>query len=133
MGRVEGKMALVAPTECEETPTVRDYLKDLLTSQKSPIQEVLYFDLRQSMNNGGGPACLRLRVVLTEQELKAANAKVMMNDHTYDVLTKWVEKHYRDQLTAKDLADPQLVKECRTALDELTQIMGLGSIYEFQR
>ncbi len=128
-----GKMALIAPTECEETPTVRNYLKDLLAEKKTPIQEVMYFDLRQSMNNGGGPACLRLRVVLTEAELAATNPKVMMNDKTYEVLTKWVEKHYRDRLTAKDLSDPQLVKECRTALDELTQIMGLGSLYAFQR
>jgi succinylarginine dihydrolase len=128
-----GKMALVAPTECEETPTVREYLKELLQDGKTPIQEVLYFDLRQSMNNGGGPACLRLRVVLTEGEWAATNPKVLMNDDNYAILTKWVEKHYRDQLTPKDLADPQLVKECRTALDELTQIMGLGSLYPFQR
>jgi succinylarginine dihydrolase len=127
-----GKMALVAPTECEEIPTVRNYLNDLLAEKKSPIQQVMYFDLRQSMNNGGGPACLRLRVVLTEKELAATNPKVMVNDKTYDVFTKWVEKHYRDRLTPKDLADPELVKECRTALDELTQIMGLGSVYPFQ-
>jgi succinylarginine dihydrolase len=128
-----GHMALVAPTECEETPTVHAYLKELLASKKTPIQEVMYFDLRQSMNNGGGPACLRLRVVLTEEELRAANQKVMVNDGTYGVLTKWVEKHYRDRLTPKDLADPKLVEETRTALDELTQIMGLGSLYPFQR
>lgn len=128
-----GKMALVAPTECEETPTVREYLKEMLAAKKSPIQEVLYFDLRQSMNNGGGPACLRLRVVLTEEEWAATNQNVLMNDKNYEVLTKWVEKHYRDRLTADDLADPQLVLECRTALDELTQIMGLGSLYPFQR
>ncbi|MCG6326478.1 N-succinylarginine dihydrolase, partial [Vibrio alginolyticus] len=85
------------------------------------------------MCNGGGPACLRLRVVLNDDELRAANPKALMNDGLYLSLTQWVEKHYRDRLTEADLADPQLLVENRTALDELTQIMGLGSIYPFQR
>jgi succinylarginine dihydrolase len=44
-----------------------------------------------------------------------------------------VEKHYRDQLPEADLIDPALLTECRTALDELTQILALGSVYPFQR
>ncbi|MGS0725205.1 N-succinylarginine dihydrolase, partial [Shewanella sp. 0m-11] len=39
----------------------------------------------------------------------------------------------RDRLLVEDLADPQLIIESRTALDELTQIMKLGSVYQFQR
>jgi len=45
----------------------------------------------------------------------------------------WVEKHYRDRLGEDDLGDPALLTECRTALDELTQILFLGNIYPFQR
>jgi succinylarginine dihydrolase len=48
-------------------------------------------------------------------------------------LVTWVKKHYRDRLSHRDLADPQLLRESRRALDELTQILGLGSIYPFQR
>ena len=47
-------------------------------------------------------------------------------------LEAWVEKHYRDTLSPADLADPNLTEESFTALDELTQILALGSIYEFQ-
>jgi succinylarginine dihydrolase len=55
-----------------------------------------------------------------------------MNDTLYGHLTAWVEKHYRDRLGEADLGDPALLAECRTALDELTNILALGSIFPFQ-
>ena len=84
------------------------------------------------MRNGGGPACLRLRVVLTQQELAAANQNIFMNDQLYGQLCSWVHKHYRDRMSFEDLADSQLLNDTRTALDELTRILALGSIYPFQ-
>ena len=48
-------------------------------------------------------------------------------------LLSWVDKHYRDRLTPDDLADPQLLEESRTALDRLTRLLKLGSLYDFQR
>jgi succinylarginine dihydrolase len=84
------------------------------------------------MQNGGGPACLRLRVALKDNELAAVNPGVILTPSLYDTLTAWVEKHYRDRLSESDLADPQLLTECRTALDELTQILKLGAVYPFQ-
>ena len=54
-------------------------------------------------------------------------------DALYAKLTAWVERHYRDRLSQDDLADPKLLDEVRTALDELTGLLGLGSIYDFQR
>jgi len=127
-----GEMMLVAPKECEETATVQRYLQDLIVQAKTPIRSVRHFDLRQSMRNGGGPACLRLRVVLNKNELAATNPSVMLNEQLFSALKNWVEKHYRDRLTAKDLADPKLLIESRTALDELTNILQLGSVYPFQ-
>ena len=56
-----------------------------------------------------------------------------MTDTLYDRLTQWVNKHYRDRLVEADLADPSLMLESQQALDELTQIMSLGSVYEFQQ
>ena len=85
------------------------------------------------MRNGGGPACLRLRVVLNEQELAQVNPSFVLNDRLFTTLNQWVDKHYRDELNASDLADPDLVIEGRAALDELTQIMHLGSFYNFQQ
>jgi succinylarginine dihydrolase len=128
----KSKMLLIAPQECNEVVSVRQYLEDLLGSANCPIGEVQKFDLRQSMQNGGGPACLRLRVVLTDEELKNTHSKIMMNDSLFEELSPWVIKHYRDRLSLEDLADTQLMNENRTALDELTQILDLGSIYGFQ-
>jgi succinylarginine dihydrolase len=75
---------------------------------------------------------LRLRVVLTDTELKATNPGALISEDLYKKLMTWVEKHYRDQLRMKDLADPKLLNEVRTALDELTQILKVGSVYPFQ-
>lgn len=128
----QSEMILIAPVECKEVASVRKYLGHLLSSSTSPIRGIEYFDLRQSMRNGGGPACLRLRVVLTEEELKNCNAGVILTDALYHQLTLWVKKHYRDRINLEDLADPQLLEETRTALDQLTQILKLGPVYSFQ-
>jgi succinylarginine dihydrolase len=133
LSKPDGKMLIVVPEECRQRENVWRYLSDLAADSASPIDEVAVFDLRESMRNGGGPACLRLRVVLNEAERQAVNAHSLMNDERYQQLTAWVEKHYRDRLHARDLADPQLLREVYQALDELTQILRLGAVYDFQR
>lgn len=131
LSRADGSMLLVVPEECRNNARVWHYLQTL-TAEDGPIREVKVFDLKQSMQNGGGPACLRLRVALKDNELAAVNPGVILTPSLYDTLTAWVEKHYRDRLSESDLADPQLLTECRTALDELTQILKLGAVYPFQ-
>ncbi|MBV7315137.1 N-succinylarginine dihydrolase [Shewanella sp. NIFS-20-20] len=128
----DGSMALIAPSDCQENPQVYQYLQSL-PERGSPIKQVKYFDVKQSMQNGGGPACLRLRVALTPAELAAVNPQALLTDDLYQQLTQWIHKHYRDRLCATDLADVTLYQESCAALDELTQIMRLGSIYAFQR
>lgn len=131
LSRADGRMIIVVPEECRSNERVWAYLQKLVASG-GPVAEVKVFDLKQSMQNGGGPACLRLRVALNDAELAAVNPRVMMNDALFGTLNAWVDKHYRDRLSSDDLADPQLLVECRTALDELTQILGLGKVYPFQ-
>jgi succinylarginine dihydrolase len=129
--RREGGMLLVAPSECAEDPTVAALLERLISSG-GPIREVLTFDLKQSMQNGGGPACLRLRVLLTDTERAAIRARVWLDDSLHGELVAWVERHYRDRLVPADLADPALLDESRRALDELSRLLQLGSVYPFQ-
>jgi succinylarginine dihydrolase len=124
-------MALVVPQECQENPAVEKYLQGLIASAGS-IDELISFDLRQSMRNGGGPACLRLRVALTEVESAAMHQGVVMTESLYARLVTWVQAHYRDRLAPSDLADPSLAIENQTALDELTNILQLPGLYEFQ-
>jgi succinylarginine dihydrolase len=125
----DGRMALVVPHECRENEAVARYLGGMVASG-GPIDELIEFDLRQSMRNGGGPACLRLRVVLTEDEARAMHGGVIMTETLYGLLTAWVEKHYRDRVEPKDLADPQLAIECMAALEELERILGLPGLYD---
>jgi succinylarginine dihydrolase len=127
-----GEMAIIAPTECRDHPQVSAYLAEL-TGRGTPIRQVHYYDVKQSMQNGGGPACLRLRVAMSEQEKQAVNPHVLLTDELFSKLNQWVEHHYRDVLTEQDLADPALLVESRTALDTLTKILNLGSVYQFQR
>jgi succinylarginine dihydrolase len=128
----EGGMALILPHEVEETPNAKAYVDRVLASN-GPIRQAHYFDLRQSMRNGGGPACLRLRVVLTEEERAALSASVILDEARITALEGIVRRHYRDRLTAADLADPALLTESRAALDEIGQALNLGPIHEFQK
>ena len=129
----ERRLALIAPKETEETESTRNYCAAMVAGN-GPIGRVEFVDVRQSMRNGGGPACLRLRVVLTDQEIGAVTATALMSDTLHDKLATWAQAHYRDQLLPDDLGDPALLVESRTALDELTGILGLGRrFYPFQR
>ena len=123
-------MALLVPHECRENVAVANYLAGLVASG-GPVDELLEFDLRQSMRNGGGPACLRLRVALTDEQAAALHGGVIMNETLYAQLVEWVERHYRDRVEPQDLADPQLAIECTTALEALERILGLPGLYDF--
>ena len=127
----ETDMAIVVPEECKNNENVWNYLQKL-PSLGSPIKEVKVFNVTESMKNGGGPACLRLRVALKEEEIKGVNPRAILSEELYKDIDSWIDKHYRDQIHPDDLRDPALANEVRTALDELTQIMDLGSIYPFQ-
>ena len=129
----DGTMSLVCAVEARDNERIWSAIQRIVDDPENPIAGVHVFDLRQSMRNGGGPACLRLRVVLTPAEREAVNSKVWIDDTLHARLEAWVRRHYRDRLSLADLADPQLLNESRLALDELTQILGLGSLYDFQR
>lgn len=130
LSKEDGRMALVIPQECQENKAVSRYLEGLVASE-APIDELIHFDLRQSMRNGGGPACLRLRVALTASEARAMHQGVIMTEALYHRLVAWVEKHYRDHLEPSDLADPQLALEVHAALEELTVILNLPELYDW--
>jgi succinylarginine dihydrolase len=128
----DGSMAIIAPSDSRSDRHARAFLERVVASG-GPVKAVHYVDVRQSMRNGGGPACLRLRVPLTVDETAALAGRVILDDVLLAALEGWVDRHYRDRLSPADLADPALARESLTALDELTRILGLGSVYDFQR
>ncbi len=127
-----GLMALIAPRECQDSKRVWARLQGLL-QELGFLERIEIVDLGQSMRNGGGPACLRLRVDLSDREMRRMNRAVMLDDDLFEKLDAWIDVHYRDRLQEADLADPLLLRESNTALDQLSQLMQLGSVYPFQR
>lgn len=128
----DGDQCLIAPMECKEMPHVNEILNSLIRDENLPIKKLRFIDLRESMANGGGPGCVRLRVILNPLEKEGMLQSILFTDELYLKLTDWVKKHYRDNLSVQDLADPLLYEESCRALDELTNILNLGQIYPFQ-
>ena len=127
----DGSMTLILPRECVSLRTKN--LIQWLMREENPITNFHFVDLNESMHNGGGPACLRLRVVLNEREARGVHQGCIIKDDLIQSLESWINKNYRDVLSMDDLRDPQLIIESRKALDQLTQILHLGSIYPFQK
>jgi len=128
----DGAMAIVAPVEARESAGSRAFLERVV-AEDNPVTRILWLDVRESMKNGGGPACLRLRVPLARRDVEGLAARVLLDDALDASLVAWVERHYADRLAPRDLADPGRVRGHMTALDELTTLLGLGPIYDFQR
>lgn len=123
----EDRLVLLAPTETQETKSTREYCERLVQSN-GPIGRVQYVDVRQSMKNGGGPACLRLRVVMTAEERAAMHQGVLLNEEKIDALQAVVKATYRDTLAVSDLADPAFADECFHAREELLKVLDLESL-----
>ena len=104
---------LVAPAECGagRAAAVTRRLVDT-----GFVTRVVLVDVRESMRGGGGPACLRLRVPLTDAELAAIHPAIRLTPERITRLEAWVDRHYRDTLSSDDLADPQLPQEAAAAL-----------------
>ena len=130
----DASLTLIAPTEVRENNRTGAFVAEMIAQPNAAIGQVEYVEVRESMRNGGGPACLRLRIVMTPQERAAAAQGFFLTDALADQLEAWVSKHYREELAPADLGDPALVGEVQRALDELTRILPLGAnFYPFQR
>jgi succinylarginine dihydrolase len=123
-------MYLLCPIECREDIKVRTAIEQIICRDDNPITNVDYIDVRESMGNGGGPACLRLRVVLTSAELAAVNSAFLLTVEKIEALQNWVNMYYRETLSVDDLASPTFADECRAAAEALEVMMGT-SIYSW--
>ena len=120
-----GEMALVIPTEAWEHPRVRAWLDQMLASN-GPIRRVLPVDVRQSMANGGGPACLRLRVVA---DPAAVDPRFMLDAAKAGRIERVIAVHWPEAIAPHDLGSADLAEQvisARTALLrelELTELV----------
>ena len=126
----DGGMAIVAPEESLASPPARAFLERVL-GERNAVRALHYVDVNGSMKNGGGPACLRLRVPLTTDEVQAITARVVLDDALYQAVRAWILRHYRDRVAPADLGDPEFFDENRRALSELSAILNVPiDLYE---
>jgi succinylarginine dihydrolase len=119
----DGSQRLVLPTECEENPRVKAWL-DANVGGNGPIHAATFMNVRESMRNGGGPACLRLRVAVPEAALGAIDQRFMLSDESADLLERVVGDHWPEALAPDDLHDPAFWKTCWTARQALFEALG---------
>ena len=124
-------MTLIMPSEVKDYTECTIWLEKL--KEISPVNNFEYVDIKQSMMNGGGPACLRFKIVVNEDEFNNINPNFLLSDELIVKLENLIQSSYRDHLSIDELGDPELLNESFTILDELTQIFCTGSIYNFQK
>jgi succinylarginine dihydrolase len=120
----DGAMGLVIPTEAWETPTVRGWLDGMVASN-GPIRRVLPVDVRQSMANGGGPACLRLRVLA---DPATVDPRFLLNPAKVDVLAQVVARTWPEQIDPVDLGSENLARTVVAARVALLDAAGLAEL-----
>jgi succinylarginine dihydrolase len=121
--RPSGEQALSLPTEAQAVPSVRDYLEDLIAGN-GPIRVTQFVDVRQSMANGGGPACLRLRVVA---DPAAIDPRFLVDEAKLDRLEAVVAEYWPESIDPTHLSDPALhraIERARAALLEALSLAG---------
>jgi succinylarginine dihydrolase len=119
---------LISPSECKNHAGLQQVIERLVS--QGTIASVHYLDVRESMRNGGGPACLRLRVVMTPEESTSIHSGIVMTNERYDLLKQWIMTHYRDRLCFADLSDPCLIEELVAAYKALETIIQLPGFYD---
>jgi len=120
----DGEMTLVVPTEARETPSVWSWLERHIAGN-GPIRKVQVVDVRQSMANGGGPACLRLRVVADPATI---DPRFLVDDAKLDTLSEVVRSHWPVEIDNADLQRPSLVRDVEAARAALLDAMELGEL-----
>ncbi|MEO0440061.1 MAG: N-succinylarginine dihydrolase [Pseudomonadota bacterium] len=120
----DGGMALVLPTEARENAAVWGYLEELVAGN-GPIRKLCPVDVRQSMANGGGPACLRLRVVA---DPSTVDSRFMATPGKLDAMAAVIEKSWPESISPAQLGDRDLTDQIRSARRALLQLCDLAEL-----
>jgi succinylarginine dihydrolase len=119
----EGGMCLIVPAECRDQPEVWAWLSDVIEGP-SPINRLEVVDIRESMRNGGGPACLRLRVAVDDAAFAAIDPRFLLDDTKCTAIEQIVATYWPERIDPADLGDPELWERCWRG--RLALLEGLG-------
>lgn len=117
-----GTMLLLSPREAEINSQSKRIIDKLIADETNPITEVYFFDLNESMKNGGGPACLRLRAVMNEAEIESCNQKYFFDDKLYERLGNWISSYYPETLRPENLIQEDFLSRIGTGFETLNKI-----------
>ncbi len=120
----DGQPILLVPTEARETATVWRWIEQHVAGN-GPIRRVEVVDLRQSMANGGGPACLRLRVVADPTTI---DPRFMVDDARLDWVADVVRRHWPEQIHHEELQSPTLISDIEAARAALLEALDLAEL-----
>jgi succinylarginine dihydrolase len=120
----DGGMALIVPGEAVTSPAVRGWLDELLAGN-GPIRRVVPVNVRESMANGGGPACLRLRVVA---DPATVDQRFLLSDARADLIERIVAQHWPEQIDPGDLGRPSLAASVTSARHALLAALHLAEM-----
>ena len=120
----DGTMALILPEEARETPRVWEWLEKMAAGN-GPIRSLKLVDVRQSMANGGGPACLRLRVVADPATI---DPRFLADEARLDAIADCVARTWPEQIAPADLGDPALGRQAQAARRALCDLLGLEEL-----
>jgi succinylarginine dihydrolase len=101
----EEGMALILPTEAQKMKLVWNWLESMVAGN-GPIRQLIPVDVRQSMANGGGPACLRLRVVADPANV---DPRFIVHEAKLDEIAAIVAQYWPEEIASTDLADTRLI------------------------
>ncbi len=120
----DGGMALILPTECQDNSRVWTWLQSMIAGN-GPIRRLIPVDVRQSMANGGGPACLRLRVVC---DPATVDPRFVVDEAKLDQIAAIVSTHWPETIAPADLANPKLWSQIETARASLLDALELTAL-----
>lgn len=119
-----GETTLVVPSECRETASVRSWIERHIAGN-GPIRKVEVVDVQQSMANGGGPACLRLRVVA---DPATVDPRFLADDAKLDRIAAVIARSWPAEIDAADIQNPTLVASAEAARAALLDALGLSEL-----
>jgi succinylarginine dihydrolase len=120
----DGSTTIVFPDDCRNIPEAKRCCEAIL-AECAMVGAIAFLDLRQSMRNGGGPACLRLRVPLSEAQIAAMHQPVRYTVKLHQRLRHIIEQHYPEQLSVDDLTRPELVASSHATYRRIMDVLQL--------
>ena len=120
----DGQMTLVVPEECRENGAVWSWLQEMLAGN-GPIRRVDVVDVRQSMANGGGPACLRLRVVA---DPPTVDQRFMLDEEKAARIEAVVGEYWPESIGIAEVGSDALADAVRTARRKLLETLELSQL-----